>query len=395
MSFDFLDQANQQRKQAKLFRQRVCVSSNKDAIVQIEDQHYINFASNDYLGLSQHPAVLQAFAEGLSIYGAGSGASSVVTGYSAEHKALEEDICIAVNKPAALLFGSGFSANHAICTALFDKKYNSSGDILCDKLMHASFIQGALDSSASLYRFKHNDLAHAAQLFSKLGKNSLIATEGVFSMDGDKGNIQGLYDLIRQGIQDTSGRPWLMSDEAHSFGVLGEHGFGSESLSCVDLVMGTFGKAVGTGGAFVAGSKSLIDFLVNYSKHYVYSTAFSAAKARSTRAALALVEQGKEREQLHANIALFKTLIASAGLEFLNSDSAIQILVLGDPDLTIRASARLAKLGIWVGAIRTPTVPKNSDRLRITLSALHSEQDIRALVDSLCLVREELNWSSK
>lgn len=403
MSFGFLASSLEQRAKQGLLRKRYSVNANKDGMIQIDERFYINFASNDYLGLSQHSQVQQAFAEGIAAYGTGSGASSVVTGYTQEHQALEDDICSVLNKPAALLFSSGFSANQAICHALFNSQENQQGQILCDKYMHASFIQGALETPAKLLRYQHNNLEHAARHIAKLPENSLVASEGIFSMDGDTGSIANLADIIKREHSSHT-RPWLMVDDAHAFGVIGKNGFGtldsvkdsvkdsaqdSVNASKVDIVMATFGKAVGTGGAFVAGSQDLIDYMVNMSKHYVYSTSFSAAQARATRAALALIEQGEERNILQENISNFIRLAKQRGIPLLPSNSAIQPIIVGCPIKAVAYSQQLAKLGLWVSAIRTPTVPKNTDRLRITLSALHKEQDIHALVDALCMVIQD------
>ncbi len=394
MAFEFIADAVAKRKADHLFRTRHCVNSNKNGVIEIANQHYLNFASNDYLGLSQHEHVLQAFAEGLSLYGAGGSASSVVTGYTQEHQALEDDICAMLNKPAALLFSSGFSANQAICHALFGSN-NANGRIICDKYMHASFIQGALETQAPLKRYKHNDMQHLRKLLNDLPAHSLLATEGVFSMDGDIGDVHRIHKELHDA-QGNHHQPWVMLDEAHAIGVLGERGFGSLDLPSqdkhyvnsdnVDVVMGTFGKAVGTGGAFVAGPQVFIDYLVNYAKHYVYSTAFSAAQARATRASLALIEAGEQRNTLHQNIALFRHLAKQKKLPILASLSAIQPIIVGAPERAVAMSKRLADLGLWVPAIRTPTVPKHTDRLRITLSAMHSRKDITALVDALDMV---------
>jgi 8-amino-7-oxononanoate synthase len=412
MSFEFLAKSVALRDAQSLRRVRHPVVSNKDGIIEINGNHYLNFASNDYLGLSQHEQVLQAYVEGLAVYGSGSGASSVVTGYSAEHKALEDDICEVVNKPAAMLFSSGFAANQAICHALFggikqskarfktsERGKSSNGinadisqhsHIISDKYMHASFVQGALDSNAHFTRFKHNDMSHAQQLISKAGPNSLVATEGVFSMDGDEGRIAELQEILNTSHSNKAQKPWLLVDDAHAFGVIGENGFGSADCKHnkaqeIDVLMGTFGKALGTSGAFLAGSAELIEYMVNVSKHYIYSTAISAAQARATRASLALVEQGLERTKLHENIAYFTQMAKQKGLVLKTSSSAIQIIIIGDPVTALKCSEQLASLGLWVPAIRTPTVAKNTDRLRITLNALHSKRDIDALIDGLAI----------
>jgi 8-amino-7-oxononanoate synthase len=404
MGFEFLANTLQAREAASLRRIRQPVISSKHGMIEIQGQHYLNFASNDYLGLSQHEQVLQSYVEGLAVYGSGSGSSSIVTGYSAEHKALEDDICEALNKPAAMLFSSGFAANQAICHALFGHLKNQTGNnntslgpqIICDKYMHASFIQGTLDTNAKLRRFAHNDMEHAQTLLAAATPSSLVATEGVFSMDGDMGDVESLQNIMQVSGKPANDKPWLMVDDAHAFGVIGTNGFGT--LDCknvnpaqVNIVMGTFGKALGTSGAFIAGSEQFIEYMVNISKHYVYSTAFSGAQARATRASLALVEKGEERTKLHENIEYFNCLATSKGLVTLPSTSAIQVIVVGDAKLALHCSEQLAVLGLWVPAIRTPTVPKNTDRLRITLSAIHNKKDIDALVDGLTIVFERVH----
>ena len=404
MGFEFLASTMQNRDAASLRRIRQPVISNKHGMIEIQGQHYLNFSSNDYLGLSQHEQVLQSYVEGLAIYGSGSGSSSIVTGYSAEHKALEDDICEVLNKPAAMLFSSGFAANQAICHALFGhiNKQAMNHDsaliphIICDKYMHASFIQGAIDTQAKLRRFAHNNMAHAQTLIGAATPSSLVATEGVFSMDGDMGDVKSLQSIMQASGKPAKDQPWLMVDDAHAFGVIGTNGFGT--LDCkhvnpalVNIVMGTFGKALGTSGAFVAGSEQFIEYMVNISKHYVYSTAISGAQARATRASLALVEKGEERIKLYENIEYFITLATRKGIVTLPSSSAIQVIILGDAKLALSCSQQLAELGLWVPAIRTPTVPKTSDRLRITLSAIHNKKDIEALIDGLAIVLDRIH----
>ncbi|AEP29476.1 aminotransferase class I/II-fold pyridoxal phosphate-dependent enzyme [Brumicola nitratireducens] len=409
MPFDFIKAALEQRAADSLLRKRVEVANNSQAIIEVDGNHYINFSSNDYLGLSQHQDVLQSFAEGLSLYGASSSASSVVTGYSREHRLLEEDICEHTQFDNALLFSSGFAANQAVCQALFQTA-NFNNDtaryVIADKLMHASFIDSAMQlnngqKNPIFSRFRHNDMQH---LQSKLvqGADNLVVTEGIFSMDGNRGDIQG----IKATLDDAKSSAWLMVDDAHAIGCVGENGMGSTTIPIasakadaslgslqtkarsqrkVDVLMGTFGKAIGTQGSFVAGSNDFIEYLVNFSKHYVYSTAIPAAQARATRTSLQIMRKGIEREMLHQNISKFKGLAIAAGLPILPVDGPIQPIIIGDPTKALAISQHLKSLGIWVNAIRSPTVPKHSDRLRITLSALHQTQDIQALVDALSL----------
>lgn len=368
-----------------LLRRRIVLQDDYDGVIKVNDKHYLNFSSNDYLGHRQHQDILQSYVEGLSRYGAGAGASPLVTGHTECHQALENHLADSLNREAVLLFSSGFAANQAICQALL-----TQGDtIVSDKLMHASFIDAAMHSPAQLLRFKHNDIQHAHHQFTKACGNTLCVSEGVFSMDGDKGDLAKLHALSAQH------NAWFMLDDAHGFGVLGETGMGSVEAHGLtqdqcQIVMGTFGKAVGTGGAFVAGSQVLIDYLINTAKHYIYSTAFSAAQAKATLTSIELLQSGSARHKLHDNIQYFKTLAKAQDLPLLASDSAIQPYVIGEPAKALHASEFLKGLGLWVNAIRSPTVPKGSDRLRITLSALHQYKDIDALVDGLTMMRAKI-----
>ena len=363
-------------------------------VMEIEGKHYLNFASNDYLGLGQQQDVLQSYVEGLSLHGAGSGASSMVSGYSVEHKALESFICEHTNKQAALLFSSGFAANQAICHALFASEFSSSDKdlIVSDKLMHASFIEAASGIDTPFKRFKHNDVDHLERLLLNHPQNTLVATEGVFSMDGDIPPLREITSRCKSKHSDEV--PWLMVDDAHAIGVVGDNGMGScdinnPSRDKIDIVMGTFGKALGTSGAFVAGSQVLIDYLLNYARHYVYSTAIPAAVARATLTSFQLMKGSEIRHVLQGNINLFRQLCRSKGIALSDSQTVIQPIVIGSPELALACSSTLKELGIWAGCIRTPTVPKHTDRLRITISAMHQEQDIMALVDALELTLEK------
>jgi 8-amino-7-oxononanoate synthase len=402
MAFDFLKMELEQRMMDSLLRKRVEIATNYQALIEVDGKHYINFSSNDYLGLSQHPDVLQSFAEGLSLYGASSSSSSVVTGYSREHRLLEEDICEHTPFDNALLFSSGFAANQALCQALFQSTNigsQASRCVIADKLMHASFIDSAMQLNSVpqkpvFSRFKHNDLEH---LQSKLMANTdtLVVTEGIFSMDGDRGDIPGIATTLDNMASDA----WLMVDDAHAIGCIGKNGMGSSVIPMqksmpnvpkIDILMGTFGKAIGTQGAFIAGSNELVEYMVNFSKHYVYSTAMPAAQARATRKSLQIMRKGIEREALNKNIDVFKMLAAEADLPILSVDGPIQAIIIGDPVKALALSHYLKSSGIWVNAIRSPTVPKHSDRLRITISALHQVKDLQALVDALSVAMVSL-----
>lgn len=392
MAFEFIQKALTERELSALLRKRVVIDSNHQSVIEVAGEHYINFSSNDYLGLSQHPDVLQSFAEGLSLYGASSSASSVVTGYSIEHRRLEDDICAHTNMQSALLFSSGFAANQSICKTLFGSgnKLSQRCHVLADKFMHASFVDGAMGVSANVQfsRFKHNDTEHLLQLLNNIPQNedTLVVTEGIFSMDGDAGDLANIQELVQKRAENT----WVMLDDAHGIGVIGAQGMGTCDASNADaqradILMGTFGKAIGTQGAFVASTSPLIEYLVNFSKEYIYSTAMPAAQARATLTSFEIMRKGSEREKLLNNIALFQSLAKDAELPLMDACGPIQGLIIGSPEKALALSEKLKSLGIWVNAIRTPTVPKHTDRLRVTLNAMHQERDIRALVDALVL----------
>lgn len=386
MAFERIAAALNERQEQGYLRRRRTVEQDHQGIITLDGQHYLNFASNDYLGMRQDQQVLQAWVEGLAAFGGGSGASPLVTGHSLAHQRLEDYLATGLNREAAILFNSGFAANQALCHALFSEP----GNVLCDKFMHASFLEGAMTSKARLRRFHHNDLGHLTQLLSKHREDdTLVATESVFSMDGDCSPLQDIANRCRQS------QSWLMVDEAHAVGVSGETGLGLvEQMSLtqqdVAIVMGTFGKAVGTAGAFIAGSRELIDYLVNFARHYVYSTALTPAQAHATLVSLQLIAQGQMRSVLEENIEFFKREAAIKGFTLSPSDSAIQPLIIGNPAGALAFSEALKKRGVWVPAIRYPTVPRHTDRLRITLSSIHSKTDIQALVDALCLARDEV-----
>lgn len=406
MAFDFIQAALAARRKDNLFRQVTTLDSSIGALIEVGGQHYLNFSSNDYLGMRQSTAVMQGWVDGIGQFGGGSGASPLVTGHTRAHQALQDNLAHSLNREAVMLFNSGFGANQAVCQALFQVKAHSSvlqdsgeGYILADKLMHASLLDGAMGSNAALRRFVHNDCTHLQAQLNKIrasdaqksGKEQdvLLVTEGVFSMDGDQAPLQGLAGISEQH------NAWLMVDDAHGFGVLGETGMGCVeqaglSQHQVPVLMATFGKAVGTSGAFIAGSQDLIDYLSNFAKHYIYSTAMPPAQAVATLASLQAIQQSDQRSLLQQNIDEFRKLATAAGIPLTPSITAIQPIIIGCPKRTLVISQRLREMGLWISAIRTPTVPKGTDRLRITLSASHHKRDIQALVDGLALVMDEL-----
>tara|TARA_R110002153_G_scaffold6556_26_gene30169 strand:- start:8315 stop:9508 length:1194 start_codon:yes stop_codon:yes gene_type:complete len=390
MAFDFIAAALAKRRNEGLLRTRHTVDSAAGPMIEIAGQHYINFSSNDYLAMRRSSVVMQAWVDGISEYGGGSGASPLVTGYTNAHQALEEYLASELKRDKVLLFNSGFAANQAVCQALFSQSNIKNNDlIIADKLMHASFIEGAQTSKAKLTRFKHNDITDLQRLLNSADKqqaqNTLVATEGVFSMDGDEAPLGKIVASIKQT------EAWLMLDDAHGFGTLGKHGRGviethNLSQQQVPILMATFGKAIGTAGAFVAGSHDFIDYLINFARHYIYSTAMPAAQAYATLMSLQAKQSADRRNILVERIQEFKFLANKAGLTLMPSNTAIQPLLIGDAQQTLDASEKLKALGLWVTAIRYPTVPKHTDRLRITLTAGHDSRDIVALVDALQLV---------
>ena len=395
MAFSYIAEALKQRHEQQLWRSRHCIDSAHGALIEVDGQHYLNFSSNDYLGLRRSNVVAQAWIDGVSEYCGGSGASPLVSGYCKAHRELEEYLATALNRDKVLLFNSGFAANQALCQALFGSAAEQLPNlIVADKLIHASFVDGAQGCHAQFKRFRHNDTGHLRTLLASHAEkqpdsNILLASESVFSMDGDRAPIAELQQLAAQY------QAWLMLDDAHGFGVLGQTGLGVCELHQLSqqqcpVLMATFGKAIGTAGAFIAGSAELIDYLVNFARHYIYSTAMPAAQAHATLASIKANVDPARRQLLEARINQFRQLASQAALPLAESDTAIQPILLNNSAQALVFSQRLRQLGIWASAIRYPTVPKGSDRIRITLSAVHQERDIEALVDALSIAYAEV-----
>ncbi len=337
-----------------------------------------SFISNDYLGLAQHPILKKALCAAAEQYGAGSGASHLLGGHSYPHQQLEEQLAAFTDRDRALLFSTGYMANLGVLTALLQK----SDCVLQDKLNHASLLDGGLFSGADFRRYLHADTDSLQKhLLRCADKKTLVATDGVFSMDGDIAPLPALAALCQQHTA------LLLVDDAHGFGVLGKNGAGScEHFSLtqneVPILMGTFGKALGSFGAFVAGSQDLIDMLVQFARQFVYTTALPPAQAAVTSAALNLLQsESWRREKLQHNIAFFRQQAAARSLPLLNSPTAIQPLLLGSSARVMQMDAALRECGFLVGAVRPPTVADNAARLRITLSAAHEEEHIVQLLD--------------
>ena len=368
----------QKQKNDHMYRQRLVVDSPQGIELTIDGKKYLNFCSNDYLGLANHPKVKAALINGANTYGVGSGASHLINGHSRAHHQLEEELADFVGRPRALLFSTGYMANLGVLSALLGK-----GDLaLEDRLNHASLLDGGLLSQARLQRFQHNDINDLnSKLKSSKAETKLVCTDGVFSMDGDKARVKQLADIAN------THQAWLMVDDAHGLGTTGVTGRGVlEEAGCsvddVPILVGTLGKAFGTFGAFVAGDDDLIETLIQRARSYIYTTALPPAVAEATRASIQLIDsESWRRDKLNDNILYFKTLAKNNNLPDTQSDTAIQPIVIGDVETTLSLSYKLKQSGILVSAIRPPTVPEGTARLRITLCAEHSHHQIEQLVD--------------
>jgi 8-amino-7-oxononanoate synthase len=338
------------------------------------------FCSNDYLGLADHPRVVDAFVAAAREWGVGSGASHLLSGHCREHHLLEQELAAFTLRPRALLFSTGYMANLAVVTTLVGQ-----GDrVLQDRLNHASLLDAGVASGARFGRFRHADVGALRSRLTRAGTGrTLVVTDGVFSMDGDVAPLRELADACR------ASNAWLFVDDAHGLGVLGETGRGSLEaaglgIADVPILMGTLGKALGTFGAFVAGSEELIETLLQRARTYIYTTALPPAVAAATRAALRVVQQEPwRRERVLGHVARFRREAAALGLRLPLTETPIQPVILGSEDAAMAASDSLRKRGLWVPAIRPPTVPKGSSRLRITFSAAHGDDDIERLLEGL------------
>ncbi|MGB2044092.1 MAG: 8-amino-7-oxononanoate synthase [Porticoccaceae bacterium] len=369
-----------QRQQQFLYRQRPIVASGCAALLAVNGQSLINFCSNDYLGLAGHKSIAKALCEGTHTYGTGSGASHLISGHSAAHQQLEEQLAEFTGRPRALLFSTGYMANMGIINALLGRH----DLVLQDQLNHASLIDGGRLSRAEFKRYKHNNIEHLqSQLNDTQAKRKLIVTDGVFSMDGDLAPLAAIAEVATQQ------QAWLMVDDAHGLGVLGDTGAGSVqycglSIDQVPILMGTLGKSFGTFGAFVAGSEALIETLIQFARSYIYTTALPPAIACATSASLTLVsEEQWRRDHLNVLIQRFRAGANALGLSLMDSYTPIQPVMIHDDQLVVSVNQQLRAKGFMVGAIRPPTVPKGSGRLRITLSASHTEQQIDQLLAAL------------
>ena len=378
---DWMLSALEERRQQNLMRRTVTMDSPQIPHAKINTQDYAAFCSNDYLGLANHPALIQALHDTAQEYGVGGGSSHLVCGHLTPHQQLEDALADWLGYERVMLFSTGYMANLGVISALAGK----GRPVIQDKLNHASLIDGALLAQASMRRYLHGDVASAEKLLSRSTDSGLLITDGVFSMDGD---VAPLSELSNLAIK----HDWMfMVDDAHGLGCLGEDGRGCLSLAGLDaerlpILIGTFGKAFGTAGAFVATSHDYADYLTQFARPYIYTTAMSPAMAGATLASLRIIQslEGQERrDRLSAHIAYFRQRMQSLPVVLMASETAIQPILMGDSKTALQISERLKSLGVWCTAIRPPTVPIGSARLRITLSAAHSDADLVLLCDSL------------
>jgi len=400
--------------QQGLYRSRRAIASPQGINLQIDGKNIVNFCSNDYLGLANHPDVVSAFKTAVDHYGVGSGSAHLICGHSAAHHALEDELAAFTGRDRALLFSTGYMANIGVISALLGR-----GDaVFEDRLNHASLLDGGLLSGARFKRYAHADVENLNIILKKATGNKLIVTDGIFSMDGDFAPLKAL------SVATKAADSWLMVDDAHGLGVIGERGGGlleyyGLNQDDVPVLMGTLGKGFGTFGAFVAGSDVLIETLIQKARTYIYTTALPAAVAEATRASLKIViAENWRRDKLKKLAERFRLGAAQLGLQLISpypvgwvSDSvtqqteepeagllstmptdvasAIQPIIIGDSERAVDISNALLNTGFLVSAIRPPTVPQGSARLRVTFSALHEEQHVDRLLDALDKVTKQ------
>ena len=377
---DELASEHEGRKRDQLWRERSAIAGPQGAQVSVDGKQFLNFCSNDYLGLANHPDVIAAAIDATKQRGTGSGASHLICGHSDRHHQLEQQIADFVGAEQAILFSTGYMANLAVPQTFLGR----NDLIIQDRLNHASLIDGGRYCEAKMKRYPHCDVAAADKLLADSNASrNLVTTDGVFSMDGDIAPVQELKTICddRQAM--------LVVDEAHGFGVLGNNGIGS--LECAGLkvggnvlMVGTLGKSAGSFGAFVAGDAIYIETLVQFARTYIYTTALPPSVVAATSAAIKIIASEPERrEKLNNNIAQFQTAMKQSNLQLSDSSTPIQPVVLGTAQAALQASEFLKQNGFWVTAIRPPTVAQGSARLRITLSSGHQPQDIKQLAELL------------
>ena len=374
-----LEQELERRRARHLYRERLVLDSPPGVEIRLGDETLLSFCSNDYLALANDPRIIAAFQAGAERFGVGAGASHLVSGHSRAHHALEEELAEFVGTERTLLFSTGYMANLGIVGALADRR-----DLIFeDRLNHASLIDAARLARAEVRRYPHADVTQLAKLLARAEKPRLITTDAVFSMDGD---FAPLVDLHRMASKYGAR---LLVDDAHGIGVLGKNGRGTLehlglSIAPPVIFMGTLGKAFGVFGAFVAGEAALIETLIQRARTYIYTTALPPAVAEAVRASLRIVRaESWRRERLRALVAQFRAGAETLGLTLATSPTPIQPVILGAAEMALAASRHLRTRGILVPAIRPPTVPEGSARLRITFSAAHEPAHVERLLQAL------------
>ncbi|NIR28519.1 MAG: 8-amino-7-oxononanoate synthase [Gammaproteobacteria bacterium] len=370
----------ERRRRSHLLRRREILEGAQGVEPLIDGRRYLAFCSNDYLGLANDPRIIEAMQRGAARYGAGSGASHLVTGHSRAHHALEEELAAFVGRERALLFSTGYMANLGVASALVGR-----GDgVFQDRLNHASLIDAALLAHAHLRRYAHGDVAQLERALERsTAKRKLVLTDGVFSMDGDMAPLPALAVAARRA------GAVLAVDDAHGVGVVGARGRGTlEHYGLgpaeVPVLVGTLGKAFGTFGAFVAGGHTLVETVLQAARTYVYTTALPPSVAEATRTALRIVcQEGWRREHLRTLVRRFRDGAAHLGLPLMPSESPIQPLLLGETTAALQAADALRVRGIYITAMRPPTVPRGTARLRIAFSAAHQSVHVDRLLDAL------------
>ena len=357
----------QEIEKQNLYRVRKTLATAQSNRVNINNKEVFNFSSNDYLSLANHPSVKEALIKGVEKYGVGSGASHLVSGHFDIHEELESRLATYTGQDKTLVFSSGFSANLGIFSALSDQV----DWILQDKLNHASLIDANHLIQKRVERYKHNDIKSFNNKISKKTGPGLVATDNVFSMDGDLAEINQLDLIVKRH------KSILMQDDAHGFGVF------QPNIPDDSIYMATLGKGAGTMGAFVSGSNDLIELIIQKGRSYIYTTAIPPAMSAASIASLELIIEGEQTRKLHKNIKFFKECSKQLNINLLESSSGIQPILIGDNKKVIDISGVLFSKGFNVGAIRSPTVPKGTERLRITLSANHSHDEISSLLEAL------------
>lgn len=378
MSFDLRTRL-EARRHEHLYRQRPLLQTPQGPLVVVDGKPLLAFCNNDYMGLANHPDVIAAWQAGAERWGVGGGASHLVIGHSTPHHELEEALAEMTGRPRALLFSNGYMANLGTVTALVGQ-----GDtVLEDRLNHASLLDAGLLSGARFSRYLHNDVTSLESRLEKAVGDTLVVTDGVFSMDGDVADLPALSRAAK------AKGAWLMVDDAHGFGPLGANGAGlvehfGLSMEDVPVLIGTLGKSFGTSGAFVAGSEELIETLIQFARPYIYTTSQPPALACATLKSLELLRTEQwRREHLSQLIRQFRQGTEQLGLQLMDSFTPIQPILIGDAGRALRLSQLLRERGVMVTAIRPPTVPVGSARLRVTLSAAHTEAQVQLLLNAL------------